>query len=172
MNRSVLVLALLIAAPFGASAQVFVTDKPTPLRPVDAQQQLPSAKFKGRVQLSGQFLVTRELSDKTTYQLRIALHPDVASAAVLPRLGQRDQVKELRISNPENAAAMLLDSVTSAKLLSGELPNATFNATATFQKYEIAAACDQRFYFAELVAVSKKQMFVAGGSQTISPGCG
>lgn len=172
-SRFFLTLSICVAIPNGAQAESYVTDKPSPLRLANPKKaQLPTLEFKGSVLISGKFLITRETYDQTNYHLRIFMYPDEKSAALLPRLTQRDGVKELGITNWEKTAAILFGPDAVRMLLSGELPSATIEAAVTINEYLVVVQCDQKFYLAELVSVAKMQEMVVAGRQDIRIGCG
>jgi hypothetical protein len=173
LRRALLVMWLCGVFTVASAAKTFVTDKPSPLRLANAKEaQHPVLRFKGSVKVSGTFIAIRAANSKTTDHLNIVFYPDKASSSLLPRLVRDDHIKELRITNSKKAAAELIDSATSRKLLSGELPSATIEATATINQYIIATACDQRFYEATLLSVSKMKKAIAAGPQHSRTGCG
>jgi hypothetical protein len=172
-RQALLVLWLCSVFAVASAAETFVTDKPSPLRLANAKEaQHPVLKFKGSVKVSGTFIAIRAANSKTTDHLNIVFYPDKASSSLLPRLVRDDHIKELRITNSKKATAELIDADTRRKLLNGELPSATIEATVTINQYIIATACDQRFYEAALLSVSKRNMAIAASSQHSRTGCG
>ena len=163
-------LSLIAASPSHSQADLFVTDRASPLKPITTELS-PSMKFRGSVQVSGRFLVVQHQYDKQAPYLQLIFYPDSRSAELLPRLEGDKPVKEVQISNPEKAVLMLLDPDALEKLLKKELPSVTLRATAVIRAYEITVVCDQRWYLADLVSASTLQD-VAGSPEKGRIGCG
>ncbi len=166
----VISLSFIAASPSHSQADLFVTDRASPLKPITLKLS-PSMKFKGSVQVSGRFLAVQHQYDKQVPYLQLIFYPDSRSAELLPRLEGDKPVKEVQISNPEQAALMLLDPDTLEKLRRKELPSVTLRATAVIHAYEIAVVCDQRWYMADVVSASTLQD-VAGSAEKGRIGCG
>lgn len=167
-----MVLWLCSVSAVASAEETFVTDKPSPLRLANSKMaQHPVLKFKGSIKVSGTFVISRGTDGRTTNHLLIVFYPDRTSSSLLPRLVREDHVRELRITRSRKDGADLLDEDTKRKILNGELSNATVEATVTIDQYIIATACDQRFYQAALLSVSKKKA-IAAGPQHSRTGCG
>ena len=87
--------------------------------------------------------------------------PDDASAALLPQEKGGRALKELLLLYPERAVSMLLAPETAQKFIAKEIIAFEGEASVTISDYRTGVDCDQRFYQARLLSVSKRQDVVA-----------
>jgi len=162
MKKLLVALALALAVATPCQSQQFTSAKPTPLKLAKAVKPMQRVvHFVGSVALSGRFLATWEAIDKDRHSLRVVFRPDDASAALLPQEKGRKALKELFFSNREQAPSMLLAPEMAQKFLAKETLAVEGEATVTISDYRTGVDCDQRWYAARLVSVSKRQDIIA-----------
>jgi len=162
MKRILVALTLVLSIATPCQSQQFTAAKPTPLKlakPVKPQQRV--VQFVGSVALSGRFLAAWEALDKDRHSLRVVFRPDELSAALLPQEKGGRVLGELFFSNREEAVSMLLDSETAQRFLAKDILTFEGAATVTISDYRTGVDCDQRWYAARLVSVSKRLDVVA-----------
>ena len=174
MKRTLLMLvaSLSLVTPCLSQAERFTTDRPGPLKLVKPGKQDDGlVHFRGNVQISGRFQIAWELIRQKPGHLRVAFLPDKESAQILPHAAGSAPVKELTVSNPEQAASLLLDRATAEKILAKELVGAEGQATVTIGDYRTVVECDHRWYLAQLISVARNQEIVVGAREGNSSGC-
>jgi hypothetical protein len=162
MKKLPVALALVFAIATPCQSQEFSAAKPTPLKlakPIKPLERV--VRFVGTVTLFGRFLATWEEIDKDRQSLRVVFQPDDASAALLPQEKGGKALKELFFSNREQAPSMLLAPEMAQKFLAKETLAVEGEATVTISDYQTGVDCDQRWYSARLVSVSKRQDIIA-----------
>ncbi len=167
---ALLVTATCIAAPCASAAERFTSEKPTPLKRLKPGKDDGNAvRFGGSVQLAGQFfMVWKRESDKPVYR-QVTFYPDAGSSALLPHPADEKPVSELDFTNREQAAAMLRDLVTDERPLPRGETGSAGAATVTIRNYLTAVACDHRWYVAELVSATRKEIVIS--ARAVHPGC-
>jgi hypothetical protein len=167
---ALLVIGACVATPCGFAAERFTSDKPTPLtRLKPGKEDGNGARFAGSVQLSGQFFMVWKLEGKTPVYRQITFYPDPASAALLPHPVDEKAVGELDFTNREQAGAMLRDLAMSEKPLPRGEVGAAGAATVTIRNYRTDVECDHRWYLAELMSATRRDIVVA--AREARPGC-
>jgi hypothetical protein len=154
------------------AAERFITEKPSPLTVVDrGKRDATITRFAGTVELSGSFLVAWETVNQKRHFLRIIFIPDSPSTAMLPHAAGTSPVKEVMLSNSEQAASMLLTPQTAQKVLAGELLRAEGKATVTITGYQAVIECDHRWHIAQLVSATNSRDAVAASTDNRRLGC-
>jgi hypothetical protein len=166
-------LSLGLVTPCLSAPERFLTDKPSPLKLAKPGKEYDRiVHFTGSARLSGQFFVGWETINKKPYYLRVVFFPDKDSSALLPHPADAGPVKELILSNSDQAVLELLeDSTIAQRILARDQINATGEATVIIRDYRTDVECDHRWYSAALVSVSKKQQIVAGTGESGNFGC-
>jgi hypothetical protein len=91
---------------------------------------------------------------------------------LLPHPAETGAVKELILSNREQAVSILLDDPAAAqRILAKEQISATGEAIVIIRDYRTDVECDHRWYIAQLVSASKKQQIVADARDNRHFGC-
>ncbi len=165
-----LVMAGCIATPCGLAAERFTSAKATPLRRLKpGKDDGDAVRFGGSVQLAGQFfMVWKREGDKPVYR-QVTFYPDAGSAARLPHPADEPPVTEVEFTNRDQAAAMLRELVTDEKPLPRGETGSAGAAMVTIRNYQTAVACDHRWYLAELVSASRKEIVIA--AHAARPAC-
>lgn len=162
MKKLLVALALVLAIATPCQSQQFISAKSTPLKlakPIKPMERV--VHFVGTVTLSGRFLATWEVLDKDRHSMRVVFRPDDASAALLPQEKGGKALKELFFSNREQAPSMLLAAEMAQEFLTKETLAVEGEATVTIGDYRTGVDCDQRWYSARLVSVSKRRDIIA-----------
>lgn len=150
-----------LAAFAVAASDAFKADKSSPLKLVrSANGEGNTVRFASTVRISGRFLAAWEVSARTRY-LRVLFLPSDDSAALLPHAVGAGTVKEIMVTNNEDAVAMLLDAETAGRLLAKEVTSVEGTATVTIGDYQTVVECDRRWYMARVVAVATRGDIVA-----------
>ena len=164
-------LIVSLAASAVAASDAFKADKSSPLKLVrSAIGEGNTVRFAGTVRISGRFLAAWEASARTGY-LRVIFLPGDDSAALLPHAVGAGAVKELMVTNNEEAVAMLLDAKTAARLRAKEVVSAEGVATVTIGDYQTVVECDKRWYMARMVAVATRGDVVATAGNVRPAAC-
>lgn len=153
------------------AADAFKADKSSPLKLVRPKSgEETTVRFAGAVRISGRFQAAWDLSARTPY-LKVMFMPDNASAALLPHAVGADAVKELLLTNNEEAVAMLLGPEAAGKLLARTVMSTEGTATVTIGSYQTVVECDRRWYMARLVAVATSRDVVAAADGSRHTAC-
>jgi hypothetical protein len=167
-----LLLALCLAASAVTAEDEFTADKASPLKFVRrARGEDTIARFTGTVGITGRFLAAWEGLDQKPRHMRVIFRPDAGTAALLPHATGADPVKELMLTNSEQAATMLLGPDAAGKLLAKTTLSAEGDATVTIGDYHAVVECDHRWYMARLVAVATSRDVVVAAGETRRYGC-
>jgi hypothetical protein len=167
-----LLLALYLAASPLAAGDEFTADKASPLKLVRrAGGEDAVARFTGTVRITGRFLAAWEGLDRKPRYLRVIFRPDAGTAALLPHATGAGVVKELMLTNNEQAATMLLGPDAAGKLLAKTVLSAEGDATVTIGDYHTVVECDHRWYMARLVAVATSRDMMVAAGETRRSGC-
>jgi hypothetical protein len=167
-----LLLALYLAASPLAAADRFTADKPSPLklaRPARGDDAV--ARFSGTIRIAGRFVAAWEGFDRKPRYLRVTFRPDSTATGLLPHATGAGVVKELMLTNNEQAATMLLGPDAAGKLLAKTVLSAEGDATVTIGDYHTVVECDHRWYMARLVAVATSRDMMVAAGETRRPGC-
>jgi hypothetical protein len=166
------VACVVLATPCLSAPDRYTTDKPSPLKLAKpGKEQDGPVHFRGQVQISGRFLIGWEIINRNRQYLRVLFRPDKESAALLPYAAGSGPVKELLLSNSEQAVSLLLDAASAQRILAKELIDAEGEATGTIHDYSTVVECDHRWYMAHLVSASKSEKIVIGARERNSVGC-
>jgi hypothetical protein len=166
-----LTLICCLAAWPVAAADRFTADRPSPLKLArPAHDEAPVVHFRGTVRIAGRFLAVWEGSDRRPRYLRVTFRPDSTAAGLLPHPTGGDAVKELMLTNSEQAATMLLGP-EAGKLLTQTVLSAEGDATVTIGDYQAVVECDHRWYLARLVAVTASHDIVVAAGASPRSGC-
>jgi hypothetical protein len=167
-----LLLALCLAASAATAGDEFTADKASPLKLARwAGGEDAVARFTGTVRIAGRFLAAWEGFDRKPRYLRIIFRPDAGTAALLPHATGAGAVKELMLTNNEQAATMLLGPDAAGKLLGKSVLTAEGDATVTIGDYHTIVECDHRWYMARLVTVATSREMVVAAKETQRSGC-
>jgi hypothetical protein len=170
--RGTLSLICCLAASSLAAADQFTADKPSPLRLARAPDGEDAVvRFSGTVRIGGRFVVAWEGFDQKPRYLRVTFRPDNMAMGLLPHATGAAAVKELMLTNSEQAAAMLLGSEATGKILARTVLSAEGDATVTIGDYHTVVECDHRWYMARLVAVIASRDIVVATGESRRPGC-
>jgi hypothetical protein len=155
-----------------AAADQFTADKPSPLKLARAAHGEDSVvRFSGTVRIAGRFVAAWEGFDRKPRYLRVTFRPDSNTAGLLPHATGAGAVKELMLTNNEQAATMLLDPEAAGKLLAKTILSAEGDATVTIGEYQAVVECDHRWYMARLVAVTASWDPVVVAGESRRSGC-
>lgn len=166
-----LLLVLCLAVSALAAAAAFTADKPSPLKLAGPARGDTVVRFTGTVRIAGRFLAAWEGFDQKPRYLRVTFRPDGAAAELLPHATGAGAVKELMLTNNEQAAAMLLGPEAAGKLLAKALGSAEGDATVTIADYQTVVECDHRWYMARLVAVAASADIVVAAGEDRRTAC-
>ncbi len=98
-------LVLSLAASALAAGDEFTADKSSPLKLArPAGGEVTIVHFTGTVRISGRFLAAWEGFDRKPRYLRVTFWPEGATSALLPHATNTGAVKELMLTNNEQAA--------------------------------------------------------------------
>ncbi|THD64853.1 MAG: hypothetical protein E7813_16380 [Bradyrhizobium sp.] len=168
--RPAFLLALCLAASAVAAADQFTADKPSPLKLAPpARGEETVVRFSGTVRIAGRFLAGWEGFDRKPRHLRVTFWPDATTARLLPHAA--GAVKELVLTNNEQAVTMLLDPEAARKLLAKTLLSAEGDATVTIGDYQAVVECDHRWYTARLVSVTASRDIAVAAGESQRSGC-
>jgi hypothetical protein len=168
----ILFISACVAVPCLSAPERFTADKPTPLKQTKPGKEDGNAvRFSGSVQLSGQFLVIWERVNQKPVYRRITFFPDPGSTALLPHAAGSEPVKELLLTNSEQAGPMLLDLLSVQKPLAGDRLGSEGAAIVTIRDYRTVVECDHRWYLAQLVSVKKNREIVVSARDDAHSGC-
>jgi hypothetical protein len=138
-----------------AATERFTTDEPSPLKLAKRHDGEPQVvRFTGHVVVSGRFVVAWDVLSNTPRYLRVMLLPNEESARRLPHPTGSEAVRELLLSNNEQAARLLLGPQAAAKLFAKEVLSAKGEATVVITDYRSVVVCDNDRYLARLVSAS------------------
>ena len=155
-----------------AAADQFTADKPSPLRLARAPRGEDAVvRFSGTVRIGGRFVAAWEGLDRKPRYLRVTFRPDNIATALLPHPTGAGAVKELMLTNNEQAATMLLGPEAAGKILAKTILSAEGDATVTIGDYHTVVECDHRWYMARLVAVTASRDIVVAAGESQRPGC-
>jgi hypothetical protein len=170
--RHALLLICCLATPSLAAADQFTADKPGPFKLARAPDGEDAVvRFSGRVRIGGRFVAAWEGFGQKLRYLRVTFRPDKIAMGLLPHATGAGAVKELMLTNNEQAATMLLGPEAAGKILARTILSAEGDATVTIGDYHTVVECDHRWYIARLVAVTASRDIVVAAGESQRPDC-
>jgi hypothetical protein len=109
--------------------------------------------------------------DRKPSYLRVTFRPDNTATGLLPHATGAGAVRELMLTNNEQAVAMLLGPEAAGRILARTVLSAQGDATVTIGEYQSVVECDHRWYMARLVAVTASRDVVVAAGESQRRGC-